>query len=512
MPEITLADLIAWEPRLRQHAPNGHVYSNGRHDESLTEPWAERELSWVVTIRASTPMLPSLRGGELVLLPSRVLAETGVGLSVLLREIASHGASGVVLDSPPPSAVPLTAFIAEGISSELESELNRLLTERRGEFYRAGTELGRVLTNAMTSDSDLADILQVAAEFLTVPVALVDHRGSVTATTSPEALPSPLTGQLPSGRGWRGDRFGLRLNNGDTLWIGPTPRAQRALIRLAGERVALAAEAALIRAADARPRGPARASAIGAMLTGVTNDVPRAAVAVGLPANGTYRVVLSVHEFDSTALQRTLSPLGTIHEAGMIDGAIATLIEIRAENGYHSSANNRSTVPRRREVVTPRESSNGNGKGWLAISGPVTGAASLLEATRQARFVAALMTSGLIGGTVGRFDMLSDLGAYRLLYRLWGTNDLASFTTEALGELVTRDRRGTLRGTLLAYLDAGGSHVDAAAKLGIHRNTLSYRLKQIATLTRCEPTDPATHLVLHLALLAASMPPAPDGV
>jgi hypothetical protein len=304
----------------------------------------------------------------------------------------------------------------------------------------------------------------------------------------------------------------LRLNNGDTVWIGPTPRAQRALIRLAGERVALAAEAALIRAADARPRGPARASAIGAMLTGVTNDIPRAAVAVGLPANGTYRVVLSAPEFDATALQRTLAPLGTTHEAGTIDNATASLIEIRAENGYHSTPGSRAAAPRRREVITPREGSHNHGKGWLAISGPVTGAASLLEATRQARFVAALMTSGLIGGPVGRFDMLSDLGAYRLLYRLWGSNDLVHFTTDALGELVTRDRRGTLRGTLLAYLDAGGSHVDAAAKLGIHRNTLSYRLKQIATLTRGEPTDPATHLVLHLALLAASMPPAPDGV
>jgi PucR family transcriptional regulator, purine catabolism regulatory protein len=116
----------------------------------------------------------------------------------------------------------------------------------------------------------------------------------------------------------------------------------------------------------------------------------------------------------------------------------------------------------------------------------------------------------LIQGPVGRFDVLPDLGAYRLLYRLWGSGDLTTFTADALGELATRDRRGTLRRTLLAYLDAGGSHVDAASRLGIHRNTLSYRLKQIATLTRCEPTDPSTHLVLHLALLAASLPPAPE--
>jgi hypothetical protein len=521
MPEITLADLVAWEPRLRPLSPTGSnsaspgigydpgSSSNGRHDESLSEPWAERELSWAVTIRASTPMLPSLRGGELVLLPNRVLAETGVGLPVLLREIASLGAAGVVLDGPPPPSSPLTVFLAEAISPDLESELNRLLTERRGEFYRAGTELGRLLTSAMTAGAELADVLTAAADFLTVPVALMDSRGSVTAATSPTAVPTPTGGSLTGGRGWRGDHFGLRLASGETLWLGPTPRPRRALIRLASERVALAAEAALIRAADARPRGPARASAIGALLTGAAGDVPRAAVTVGLPANGIYRVVLAAPEVDASTLQRTLAPLGTVHEAGTIDRAGAALIELRADGGTSSSlSGSRSPTPRRREAIAPRETPGG--KGWLAFSGPVTGAAALPAAAREARFVAALLATGLVQGPVGRFDVLPDLGAYRLLYRLWGSADLSTFTADALGELATRDRRGTLRRTLLAYLDAGGSHVDAASRLGIHRNTLSYRLKQIASLTGCEPTDPSTHLVLHLALLAASLPPRPD--
>lgn len=518
MPEITLADLVAWEPRIRPLSPpgrNGHgranplSHGNGHHDDALNEPWAERELSWAVTIRASTPMLPSLRGGELVLLPGRVLAETGVGLPVLLREIASHGAAGVVLDTPPPPAAPVTVFLADAISPELESELNRLLTERRGEFYRAGTELGRLLNTAMTAGADLADVLAAAAQFLDVPAALVDTRGGVTAATSPAAVPAPVGGSLPGGRGWRGDHFGLRLAGGESLWLGPTPRPRRALIRLAGERVALAAEAALIRAADARPRGPARASAIGAILIGAAGDGSRAAVAVGLPANGVYRVVLAAPEIDASSLQRTLAPLGTVHEAGTIDRAGATVIELRAEGGGAAAlSGGRSVTARRREVIAPRETPGGTG--WLAFSGPVTGATALPAATREARFVAALLTAGLIAGPVARFDVLSDLGAYRLLYRLWGSPDLAAFTTDALGELATRDRRGMLRRTLLAYLDAGGSHVDAAARLGIHRNTLSYRLKQIGSLTRCEPTDPSTYLVLHLALLAASLPPAPD--
>ncbi len=80
---------------------------------------------------------------------------------------------------------------------------------------------------------------------------------------------------------------------------------------------------------------------------------------------------------------------------------------------------------------------------------------------------------------------------------------------EALGELPAGDRRGVLRQTLLTYLESGGSHAEAAARLAIHRNTLAYRLKQIVTLTGLDPTEPSTRLVLHLSLLAAALPPPP---
>src|SRR5262249_36925890 len=186
----------------------------------------------------------------------------------------------------------------------------------------------------------------------------------------------------------------------ETLWLGPTPRPRRALIRLAGERVALAAEAALIRVADARPRGPARASAIGALLSGVVGDIVRAAVAVGLPANGVYRVVLSAPEGDASSLQRTLAPLGTIHEAGTIDRAGATLLELRVDGASSApSSGGRSVTVRRREVIAPRETPGG--KGWLSFSGPVMGATGLPAATREARFIAALLTAGLIPGPIG---------------------------------------------------------------------------------------------------------------
>lgn len=503
MPEITLTDLIAWEPRLRP------VGIGGLADESQIDAWSERELSWAITIRATPPMLPAVRGGEIVLLPGRVLSDAGIALPLLLRELSSHGIAAVVLDQIPSQPSPIPALYVETLASDFESELNRMLTEHRSELYHAGTDLGRLLTNATAAGADLPLVLGTAATFLGVPAAVVDARGAVLATTAPEAVPArarSLAALNGFNRGWRDDRYVSCLTNGESLWLGPVPKSRRAIARLASERIAVAAEAALQRAAEARPRGPARAAALNALLTGPRSEAARIAGSLALPGNGVYRVALVSAEADLASVQRTLATTGRIHEAEQIDRAAAFVLELRAE--AIGGGGGRSTSVRRREPAPHREGSTA--KGWVALSAPVTGPNELPGAARQARYVAALVAGGLIPGPVARFDLLSDLGPYRLLYRLWGTPELAGFAAEALGDLPARDRRGTLRKTLLAYLATGGSHVDAAARLGIHRNTLSYRLKQIAALTGREPTDPSTQLVLHLALLASSMPPAPD--
>lgn len=60
MSEIVVGDVLAWEPRLTW---------DGDEAELL------RPLSWAVTIRATFPALPPLRGGELIVLPQRTLEE-----------------------------------------------------------------------------------------------------------------------------------------------------------------------------------------------------------------------------------------------------------------------------------------------------------------------------------------------------------------------------------------------------------------------------------------------------
>lgn len=495
MADVTLLDLIAWEPRLSPASSNGLA---GGTPDLQSERANERELSWAVMARATVPMLPLLRGGELVILPSRVLSDSGLSLPILLRELSAHDVSGVVVDAPLTgvhATVPLV--LANPIPPDFENELNRLLTQRRSELYRAGTDLGRMLSNLNAAGASIDDILTAASNSLAVPSAVTDARGSLIAATDPDAVPGAPAGQ----RGWRGERLAIGLASGETLWLGPVPPAHRALCRVAGERIAVALETALVRAAQLRPRGPARAVALASLLNGGQGDPARAAASAGLALDATYRVALLAPEVDPTAAQRLLAPLGTVHEAGQIDQRSAFIIEARNETLP-------AFAPAALNAVFGSQRSSDRG-GWLALSSARSNAASLTSLAREARFTGELIQHRLIQGPVARFDSIDELGPYRLLFRLWGTPELASFSAEALGDLIANDRRGVLRATLLTFLECGGSHVDAARELNIHRNTLAYRLKQIADATRRDPAEASARLTLHLALLGVMLPPAP---
>lgn len=508
--EITLADLLAWVPRLRLPAqgdpiPGGDTAAVRAGRLSPVNP-LDRELTWAVTVRASSPMLPPLRGGELVLLPRRVLAESGVSLPLLLRELSSHQCSGVVLDGVPSGTAPLPLLVTTSVGPEFENEINRLLTQRRGELYRSGTELEHLLSDLANSGVEASQALIAVAGQLGVPLAITDPRGQVMMTTTPE--PS-IPAAVPAPYGWQGDRLALALTDGRSLWVGPVPRAVRALIRLVGERVATAVDSALLRASQARPRGPARSMALQSLVVGAITDPLSRASALGLPTDGHFRVALASAEAGTAGLIRSLGPLGTVHDGTALDGLPLGLIEVRPEQKPPSPSRGRGTQREVRPAQRPPLVTVPPAQGWLAVSGTVAGVAALPDALREARFVAALLQHEIIAGPLARFDVVDDLGGYRLLYHLWGTTDLARFASDTLGDLPFRDRKGSLRQTLLVYLETGGSHVDAAGRLGIHRNTLAYRLKQIGLLTGRDPTEPGCRLVLHLALLATSLPAAP---
>jgi purine catabolism regulator len=498
MADITIHDVLAWEPRLQlMRRPLPGV--------TPAEDVGEREVSWVVTVRAAQPMLSPLRGGELVMLPDRVLAESGVALPVLLRELGTHDVSAAIVETPPSVASPIPVLFAPECSVEFETELNRMLTERRGDLYRAGTELGRILSRA-NHPVDMPGLVRTASTFLGCPVAVMNSRGAVVERSRPDAVPDGgaraiLT--MLSTREWRDQRFLVRLAGGDVLWFGPVPPDQRALVRLAADRIALAVESVLQRTVDERPRGAARATALNAVLAGSADAAERAIPMLGMRSDGAYRVALVNRPLDGAVLQRATHVLGQIEEAGEVEGQPVYVVQPRSEAEAGRRPRPPGPVGRRPAIVAAGD--------WLALSGEVAGAGRLPEAFRQAEFVAMLIRGGILPAQATQFDQLSDVGVYRLLYEVWGTPALATYVDDALGELRARDKRGTLRETLLAYLNAGGSQTETANALGIHRNTLAYRLRQIAGLTGRDPGDPGMRLVMHLALVAATLP-EPTGV
>jgi purine catabolism regulator len=141
----------------------------------------------------------------------------------------------------------------------------------------------------------------------------------------------------------------------------------------------------------------------------------------------------------------------------------------------------------------------------LAISASAPGVGRIPAAARQARFIATLQAQARFPHRATSFDSIDDIGAFQLLFLLRDTSELRQFVSEALGALERRDHRGTLRDTLRAYLETGGSHADASNRLGIHRNTLAYRLRRIGELIGRDVGDPRTWLTLHLALRASEL-------
>ncbi len=96
----------------------------------------------------------------------------------------------------------------------------------------------------------------------------------------------------------------------------------------------------------------------------------------------------------------------------------------------------------------------------------------------------------------------SDLGLMHWLYSLPQDAIDGNAFIDIIYQLAAHDaRRNTeLVKTLEGFLDNGGSLVDTAVKLHIHRNTLVHRLKRIEELCDLDLKDPAYRMNLHVAV------------
>ena len=133
----------------------------------------------------------------------------------------------------------------------------------------------------------------------------------------------------------------------------------------------------------------------------------------------------------------------------------------------------------------------------------------LPAAYRRARAFSRLVREGVVSGPVIDLSDPLQSGVYGVLHDLGVTaagagDSLARLVEAALRPLEQHDedRRGELIHSLETYLDAGGSLTAASGMLGVHRNTLSYRLNRIEELLGQDLSDPRVRFLLQFALAA----------
>src|SRR5437762_5117933 len=110
-------------------------------------------------------------------------------------------------------------------------------------------------------------------------------------------------------------------------------------------------------------------------------------------------------------------------------------------------------------------------------------------------------------GSRGRVASYRSLGAFRLLLEVQSPDALRRFVNELLGPLLeyAQSRDTPLLETLEGLSSARWVRRAAARNLGIHVNSMSYRVERIESLTGLQLDDPETRVAISIALRARAM-------
>ncbi|WKX72784.1 CdaR family transcriptional regulator [Streptomyces sp. XD-27] len=185
---------------------------------------------------------------------------------------------------------------------------------------------------------------------------------------------------------------------------------------------------------------------------------------------------------------------GTAGTAGATRAGAGTAGGARA--GTAGAAGAARAADARTGAAGPAEAVAGRGAA-AGVSDPRRGLEELPTAWREARAAARAARAEPRLGPVAAW---SEVGPYRLLTGLPGTG-----ADPAARPLLERAHAELAR-TAEVFLDCAGQAGRAAQTLGIHRQTLYYRLSRVEQLTGLDLDAGEDRLLLHMALKAARLP------
>jgi len=472
-----------------------------------SEAAAAREVAWVRVLRARVPALDALEPGDLVVAPAPVVAAvagTPEDAAALLDALGGRAAAILVTggDSDPSALaaaarardVP-TFRLPEADAATLERTAIAWLVNRRAAVAERAAEVEARLERLALAAGDLGALVASLGGFLARAVILEGRRGDALAVHAPAEMPGSASAAsrylsggggvalrlplplAPADQAWRGDpaRAGEPPLRGALVLLGEAPVGE--LERAVAERaVALLALAVSREAAVERARETARRS--GAL----PPDGPPWVVLVARQA-GREGIDSAEQREAFRAELRMLAP----HRRLVLRGDAESL-ELRIVAAVDAGDPRGLGIAGRIAAFLRRP---------VAVSLPFgdPGGRPVAEAEARATLEAADRS-----GTVSLVLRADRLAAYRLLGGLQHVPEGVALAQALLRPLLggrpalVAERLATLR----TVLDHPGL-AEAAAILGVHRNTVAYRVRRIESLGGWDLQDPELRLALAVA-------------
>lgn len=518
------------------------------------ESGLDAEATWATRPRPSPPAFGHLRGGELVLLTPGTLAnlDERLTLDAAIRQLAGFGVSAIGYAGIPSAAactianrvsVPLIQLPADVDLAVLEHETSHVIAISQRDAQRKESETGRRLMELAIAGESLADLATTLSESAQRDVFIIGRDGRLLAMTSPSGQVPSSTIVMPlleAGRPLELDW--LKKNPGGSMaepattvlpWDGVQFRVVAPILGregnlglfslLVGSATATADERALASrgaAASAIVLAREHAAALARqelelnVLDEILDGALRSEISLiqqaqrlGHALERPHIVLVARVDASGGTLARTSGEaMQTVVESALVHLALPVLWRIRHNHieivwdPDYDSHGMRFPEALQAELVrllggrTPATIS-------IGVGGIHPGTSGIRQSHQEAK-QAFTMSRRLYGsGQITRFD---DLGIYRLLFAARDLPELRSFHDEALAALIDYDRQhgSELLQTLGAFFAGRCGPKETAALLGVHRNTVLYRLERIRELTGFDLDDADMRLRLHLAYAA----------
>jgi purine catabolism regulator len=512
------------------------------------------EVSWATRPRPSPPAFGHLSGGELVLLTPKVLTSLDERLTLdgAIRQLAGFGVSAIGFAGRPTAAartaanlagIPLVQLPPDADLALLEREAAHLVAVKRREAQRRSSDTSRRLMELAIAGESLADLTTTLSDNAQRDVFIVGRDGRLLAMTSPSGqvpASSVMAPLLEAGRSleleWLKSTPGGSMAEPSTTVLPWDGEQYRVVAPILGRDGFLGLLSLLIGSGEASAeervlasRGAAASAIVLArehaaevarqelelnVLDEILDGALRSEISLIQQARRLGHMLDQPHaalvaRFDTTGATQpraSLDATRTAVEAALGRLDVSVLWRIRHNNielVWNPNLVEQGTefpFAFQQELVRQNRSSAG-----AVISlgaGAVHAGTSGIRQSHQEAKQALTMSRRLYGpGQVTRFE---DLGIYRLLFAARDLPELRSFHDDALNALIEYDRQhgAELLRTLGAFFAGRCGPKETAAILGVHRNTVLYRLDRIRDLTGFDLDDADVRLRLQLAYSA----------